>query len=110
MGTPEPGAQRAPETPRGTLSRTPPFSGTLSGTLPGTLRARRAGETPVAGGRVFATQKSWLQIFGPILVAAVVESSIMVEDAIESRGLCSEDRGCLEEGCLGLPGVLPDTY
>ena len=20
----------------------------------------------------------------------------------------SEDRGCLEEGCLGLPGVLPD--
>ena len=33
--TPEPGARRAPGTPRGTLRRTPPFSGTLSGTLPG---------------------------------------------------------------------------
>ena len=22
----------------------------------------------------------------------------------------SEDRGCLEEGCLGLPGVLPDIF
>ena len=34
LDTPEPGAQRAPETPRDT---------------PGTLRARRARETPVAG-------------------------------------------------------------
>ena len=39
-----------PETPSGgTLPRTRPFSATLSGTLPGTLRARRAPETPVAG-------------------------------------------------------------
>ena len=22
----------------------------------------------------------------------------------------SEGRGCLEEGCLGLPGVLPDIF
>ena len=35
LDTPEPGARRAPETPRGTL--------------PGPLRARRARETPVAG-------------------------------------------------------------
>ena len=36
------------DTPWNTL-RTPPFSGPLSGTLPGTLRARRARETPIAG-------------------------------------------------------------
>ena len=38
---PEFGAQRAPETPRGTLPRTPPFSGTPCRTLSGTLRARK---------------------------------------------------------------------
>ena len=43
--TPEPGARRAPETPRGTLPRTPPFSGTPCRTLSGTLRARRARKT-----------------------------------------------------------------
>ena len=32
-----------------TLSRTPPFSGTLSKTLAGTLWVRSARETPVAG-------------------------------------------------------------
>ena len=46
LDTPEPGA---PETLRGTLPETPRFLGTLSGTLPGTLRARRARETHVAG-------------------------------------------------------------
>ena len=40
---------KVPETPRGTFPRTPPFSGTLSETLPRTLRARKARETPVAG-------------------------------------------------------------
>ena len=51
LDTPEPSARRAPETPRhgGTLPRTPLFSGTLSGTLPGTLWARRARESPAAG-------------------------------------------------------------
>ena len=49
---PDAGARKAPETLRGTLSWTPRFSGTLSGTLPETLRARRARETPVAGRRV----------------------------------------------------------
>ena len=36
LDTPETGARRAPRTPRGTLCRTPPFSGTLSGRLAGT--------------------------------------------------------------------------
>ena len=51
--TPEPpGAAKGPgDTPWDTLSDTPPFSGTLSETLPGTTRARRARETPVAGRR-----------------------------------------------------------
>ena len=44
-----PGPFGAPETPQGTLARTPLFSGRLSGTLPGTLRAQRARETPVVG-------------------------------------------------------------
>ena len=35
--TPEPGARRAPETPRGTLPRTPPFSGTPCRHSPGRL-------------------------------------------------------------------------
>ena len=47
--TPESGARRAPETPRGTLSRTPPFSGTPCRTLSGRLRARRARKTLLAG-------------------------------------------------------------
>ena len=50
------GAGRAPQTPLRTLLRTLPFSGTLSRTFPGTLRPRRARETPV-GGR--ALRKSW---------------------------------------------------
>ena len=45
LDTLEPGAQRAPGTPRGTLPWTPPFSGTLSGTL----WARRAQKSPVGG-------------------------------------------------------------
>ena len=48
LDTPKRGAQRAPETLRGTLPETPRLSGTLSGTLPETLLARRARETPVA--------------------------------------------------------------
>ena len=40
---------RAPETPRRTLPRTPPVFGDTLGDTPGTLRARRARETPVAG-------------------------------------------------------------
>ena len=47
--TPEPGARRAPETPRGTLPRTPQFSGAPCRTLSGTLRARRARKTLLAG-------------------------------------------------------------
>ena len=49
LDTPEPGARRARGTFRGTLPRTPPFSGDTLGDTPGTLRARRARETPVAG-------------------------------------------------------------
>ena len=45
LDTPERGARRAPETPRRTLPQTPP----VFGDTPGTLRARRARETPVAG-------------------------------------------------------------
>ena len=44
----EPGARRAPQTPRRTLPRTPP----VFGDTPGTLWARRARETPVPGRRV----------------------------------------------------------
>ena len=51
LDTPEPGARRAPETPRRTLPRTPPVFGDTLGDTPGTLRARRARETPVAGRR-----------------------------------------------------------
>ena len=47
--TPAPGARRALETPRGTLPRTPPFSGTPCRTLSRTLRARRARKTLLAG-------------------------------------------------------------
>ena len=55
LDIPEPGARRTPATLRETLPETPRFSGTLSGTLPETLQARRARETPVAGrgGRKF---------------------------------------------------------
>ena len=49
LDIPEPGARRAPGTPRHSLGH-PPLSGTLSGHS-GTLRARRARETPVAGRR-----------------------------------------------------------
>ena len=38
LDTPEPGARRGPGTPQETVRRTPPFSGTLSEALPGTLR------------------------------------------------------------------------
>ena len=51
LDTPEPGALRAPGTPRRTLPRTPPIFGDTLGDTPGTLRARRARETPVAGRR-----------------------------------------------------------
>ena len=44
-----PSGPRAPETPRGTLPRTPPFSGTPCRTLSGRLRARRARKTLLAG-------------------------------------------------------------
>ena len=47
--TPWPGARRALETPRRTLPRTPPFSGTPRRTLSRTLRARRALMTLLAG-------------------------------------------------------------
>ena len=40
-----------PEGPRRTLPRTPPIFGDTLGDTPGTLRARRARETPVAGRR-----------------------------------------------------------
>ena len=49
LDTLEPGARRAPKTLRGTIAETPRFSGTLLGTPPETLRARRARKTPVAG-------------------------------------------------------------
>ena len=49
LDTPEPGAQRAPGTPLRTLTRTPPVFGDTLGDTLGTLRARRARETPVAG-------------------------------------------------------------
>ena len=51
LDTPEPRAQRALGTPRRTLPRTPPIFGDTLGDTPGTLRARRARETPVAGRR-----------------------------------------------------------
>ena len=51
LGTPEPGARRAPGTPCRTLPRTPPIFRDTLGDTPGTLRARRARETPVAGRR-----------------------------------------------------------
>ena len=52
LDTPESGARRALQTPRRTLTQTPPvFRDTLRDT-PGTLRARRARETPVPGRRV----------------------------------------------------------
>ena len=51
LDTPEPGARRVPGTPRQTLPRTPPIFGDTLGDTPGTLRARRARETPVAGWR-----------------------------------------------------------
>ena len=40
---------KGPGTPRRTLPRTPPIFGDTLGDTPGTLRARRAQETPVAG-------------------------------------------------------------
>ena len=43
-----PGPEKSWRHPVATLPRTPPFSGTLLGTLRGPLRARRARETPVA--------------------------------------------------------------
>ena len=50
------GHSRAPKTLCGTLAWTPRFSGTLSATLPGTLRVQRARETPVAGRGGFKAQ------------------------------------------------------
>ena len=52
LDTPEPGARRALQTPRRTLPRTPPVFWDTLGDTPGTLRARRARETPVPGRRV----------------------------------------------------------
>ena len=46
-----PGPAGPPETPRGTLRRTPPFSGTLSGTLSRTLGPFGLEGHPVAGRR-----------------------------------------------------------
>ena len=51
MDTSEPWARRAPGTLRRTLPRTSPIFGDTLGDTPGTLRARRARETPVAGRR-----------------------------------------------------------
>ena len=51
LDTPEPGARRALWTLRRTLPRTAPVFGDTLGDTPGTLRARRARETPVAGQR-----------------------------------------------------------
>ena len=51
LDTPEAGARRAPGTPCRTLSRTPPIFGDTLGDTPGTVRARRARETPAAGRR-----------------------------------------------------------
>ena len=48
-----------PETPRGTLPRTPPFSGTLCRTLSGTPRARRARMTLLAGRGFPNTLTAW---------------------------------------------------
>ena len=45
----EPGARSTPETSRGTLPQTPPFSRTPCGTLSGKLRAQRARMTLLAG-------------------------------------------------------------
>ena len=42
-------ARRGPDTPRRTLPRTPPVFAETLGDAPGTLRARRAQKTPVAG-------------------------------------------------------------
>ena len=51
LGSPFSDIYRAPGTPRRTLPRTPPIFGDTLGDTPGTLRARRARETPVAGRR-----------------------------------------------------------
>ena len=37
-------------------------------------------------------------------------SSPKLEKAVTVNGITSEGRGCLEEGCLGLPGAFPDIF
>ena len=63
LDTPEPGVRRAPETTRRTLPRTPPIFGDTLGDTPGTLRARRARETPVAGRRDRNTSTTFFMIW-----------------------------------------------
>ena len=84
--TPEPGARRAPETPRRTLPRTPPFSGTTCRTLSGTLRARRA-RMPLLAGRGFPN--SWGQIS---LLPALFSWSMFGKAAQFRQKVCSSKR------------------
>ena len=72
-----PGARRVSGTPRRTLPRKPPIFGDTLGENPGTLRARRARETPVAGRRDRNTRK-----FGETFVVKVLWGTLSVPETL----------------------------
>ena len=88
--------QRAPETLCGTLPWTPRFSGTLSGTLPETLWARTARETPVAGWGVRNPRKQgFLSATRSRMVTLIKENLVGAKNCSPCRGVESRDTGIL---------------
>ena len=56
---------------------------------------------------------SILRLSSRISLSLLLYFSKCLSDLVAQSARCnsdSEGRGCLEEGCLGLPGVLPDIY
>ena len=80
-----PGPEGPRETPRRTLPRTPPVFGDTLGDTPGTLRARRAREAPVAGR---GGRKVWVSVtFGDFGIRARSPGLSGTESAILNREL-----------------------
>ena len=78
LDTPEPGARRAPETPSRTLPRTPPVFRHTLGDTPGTLRARRARETSVAGrGDLNSSLSHWMLCCSFVALLALILCEVL---------------------------------